>query len=70
MTSFIYPIQGYWKWGGGFLDEAGFLDFAVQGSSLMWCDSALLVIVLGSRKGKYVDVKVNAMLVQTYHLQH
>jgi len=20
MTSFIYPVQGYWKWGGGFLD--------------------------------------------------
>ena len=28
MTSIIYPVQGYWKWGGGFLDEAGFMDFA------------------------------------------
>ena len=25
MTGFIYPVQGYWKWGGGFLEEAGFL---------------------------------------------
>ena len=28
MTGFIYPIQGMWKWGGGFLDAAGFQDFA------------------------------------------
>ena len=28
MTGFIYPLQGYWKWGGGFLDANGFLDFA------------------------------------------
>ena len=29
MTGFIYPVQGYWKWGGGFLDALGFLDFHV-----------------------------------------
>jgi len=31
MTGFIYPIQGFWKWGGGFLDQMGFLDFAGSG---------------------------------------
>ena len=31
MTGLIYPIQGYWKWGGGFLDAAGFQDFAGSG---------------------------------------
>ena len=63
MTSFIYPIQGYWKWGGGFLDEAGFLDFAGSGVVHLCGATAALagVIVLGSRKGKYVDGKVNAM---------
>jgi Amt family ammonium transporter len=31
LTGFIYPVQGFWKWGGGFLQEAGFLDFAGSG---------------------------------------
>ena len=31
MTAFIYPIQGSWSWGGGFLSEAGFVDFAGKG---------------------------------------
>ena len=28
LTAIIYPVQASWKWGGGFLDEMGFLDFA------------------------------------------
>ena len=28
LTSIIYPLQASWKWGGGFLDAMGFLDFA------------------------------------------
>ena len=28
LTAVIYPLQASWKWGGGFLDEMGFLDFA------------------------------------------
>ena len=28
LTALIYPIQGSWSWGGGYLSEAGFLDFA------------------------------------------
>ncbi|VAW49695.1 Ammonium transporter [hydrothermal vent metagenome] len=54
-TAFIYPMQGFWKWGGGFLDELGFLDFAGSGVVHMAGASAALagVILLGARKGKY-----------------
>ncbi len=64
MTAFIYPIQGYWKWGGGFLDEIGFSDFAGSGVVHLCGASAALagVLVLGSRRGKYEpNGKVNAM---------
>jgi len=54
-TGFIYPVEGMWKWGGGFLDEAGFLDFAGSGVVHMAGAAAALagVILLGARKGKY-----------------
>tara|TARA_B100001057_G_scaffold250023_1_gene250242 strand:- start:406 stop:1644 length:1239 start_codon:yes stop_codon:yes gene_type:complete len=63
MTGLIYPIQGYWKWGGGFLDAAGFQDFAGSGVVHLCGAAAALagVILLGSRKGKYVDGKINAI---------
>lgn len=57
----IYPWTGSWVWGGGFLDNMGFYDFA--GSTLVhsvggW--GALAgIIVLGARIGKYIDGKVN-----------
>jgi Amt family ammonium transporter len=57
LCGFIYPIQGSWSWGGGFLSKAGFLDFA--GSSIVhgvggW--AALTgAIILGARKGKYAE---------------
>lgn len=57
LTGFIYPIAGSWKWGAGFLDKMGFLDFA--GSTLVhsvggW--AALVgAIILGARKGKYTE---------------
>ncbi|HBA34778.1 MAG TPA: ammonium transporter [Gammaproteobacteria bacterium] len=63
-TGFIYPIEGYWKWGGGFLDQAGFLDFAGSGVVHMAGAAAALagVLLLGSRKGKYTaDGNVNAI---------
>jgi Amt family ammonium transporter len=55
MTGFIYPIEGYWKWGGGFLDGLGFLDFAGSGIVHMTGAAAALagVLLLGARKGKY-----------------
>lgn len=64
MTGFIYPVQGMWKWGGGFLDEAGFLDFAGSGVVHMTGAAAALagVLLLGARKGKYSkDGTVNAI---------
>lgn len=57
----VYPIIGAWKWGGGFLDELGFYDFA--GSTLVhsvggW--GALAgIMLLGPRIGKYENGKVN-----------
>jgi Amt family ammonium transporter len=64
MTGFIYPVQGYWKWGGGFLDAAGFSDFAGSGVVHMCGAAAALagVILLGARKGKYAkDGSVKAI---------
>ena len=57
LTAVIYPLQASWKWGGGFLDAAGFLDFA--GSSVVhsvggWAALAG-IIILGPRLGKYKD---------------
>ena len=63
MTGLIYPIQGYWKWGGGFLDAAGFSDFAGSGVVHLCGAAAALagVLLLGARKGKYVNGKINAI---------
>ena len=63
MTGLIYPIQGYWKWGGGFLDTAGFQDFAGSGVVHLCGAAAALagVFLLGARKGKYVNGKINAI---------
>jgi Amt family ammonium transporter len=56
LTGFIYPIQGFWNWGGGFLSESfGYFDFAGSGTVHLCGAAAALagVIVLGARKGKY-----------------
>ena len=63
LVAVIYPIQASWKWGGGFLNDMGFQDFA--GSTVVhsvggW--AALTgAIILGPRLGKYKDGKVNPM---------
>lgn len=64
LTGFIYPLTASWQWGGGWLSEAGFSDFA--GSTLVHAagGAAALAgaIVLGPRIGKYSkDGKVNPM---------
>ena len=57
LTSIIYPLTASWTWGGGFVGEAGFSDFA--GSTIVhsvggW--AALTgAIILGPRIGKYKD---------------
>ena len=55
MVAVIYPVEGYWKWGGGWLDSMGFLDFAGSGVVHMCGAAAALagVLLLGARKGKY-----------------
>jgi len=55
MTGFIYPVQGFWKWGGGFLDAMGFADFAGSGVVHLTGATAALagVLLLGPRMGKY-----------------
>ncbi len=55
LISLVYPVVGSWKWGGGFLDEWGFYDFA--GSTLVhsvggWA-ALLYIIKLGARIGKF-----------------
>ena len=64
LTSIIYPLQASWKWGGGFLDAAGFLDFA--GSTVVhsvggWAALAG-ALILGPRIGKYSEGRVTPML--------
>ncbi|PHR25908.1 MAG: ammonium transporter [Desulfotalea sp.] len=63
MTGFIYPVQGYWKWGGGFLDALGFLDFAGSGVVHLCGASAALagVLLLGARSGKYSKGRIKAI---------
>lgn len=55
ISAFVYPIEGHWSWGGGWLSELGFHDFA--GSTVVHlCGGALALagaIVLGPRIGKY-----------------
>jgi Amt family ammonium transporter len=64
LTGLMYPISGSWQWGGGWLSEMGFSDFA--GSTVVhsvggWAALAG-AIVLGARKGKYgSDGKVHPM---------
>ena len=55
LTAVIYPIIGSWTWGGGWLSEMGFSDFA--GSTIVhstggWAAFAGAIIV-GARKGKF-----------------
>ena len=60
LAAFIYPLQASWSWGGGYLSEKGFSDFA--GSTIVhsvggW--AALTgAIILGPRLGKYKDGRV------------
>jgi ammonium transporter, Amt family len=64
MTGIIYPMQGMWTWGGGWLSEAGYSDFAGSGIVHMCGAAAALsgVIFLGARKGKYnADGSANAI---------
>jgi Amt family ammonium transporter len=63
LTGLMYPISGSWQWGGGWLSEMGFSDFA--GSTIVhsvggWAALAG-AIILGPRIGKYKDGAVHPM---------
>lgn len=63
-VAFVYPILGSWQWGGGWLDQLGFYDFA--GSTVVhsvggWAALAG-VMVLGPRLGKYVNGGIRPIL--------
>ena len=59
ITGLIYPISGYWKWGGGWLDAMGFYDFA--GSLVVHAVGGFAglagAIVLGPRLGRFSEGK-------------
>jgi Amt family ammonium transporter len=59
LTALIYPISGMWKWGGGFLAQEGFQDFA--GSAVVHGVGGFAglagALVLGPRLGRYVEGK-------------
>ncbi len=63
MTAFIYPFLGSWHWGGGWLEQLGFYDFA--GSSVVHAVGGFAalggIMALGPRLGRYVNGKVMAM---------
>jgi Amt family ammonium transporter len=63
LTGLIYPIGASWQWGGGWLSEAGFYDFA--GSTVVHVAGGFAAlagaIVLGARIGKYKDGKTIPM---------
>ena len=63
MTGFIYPVIGHWVWGGGWLSQLGFADFAGSGTVHAVGGIAALMgaVAVGPRIGKYVDGKVHAL---------
>lgn len=63
LLAIAYPITGSWVWGGGWLDELGFYDFA--GSTLVHGVGGIAglacVMILGARTGKFKDGKTFAI---------
>lgn len=55
VTGVIYPVVTHWVWGGGWLSELGFFDFAGSGVVHMLGGAAALagVLLIGPRAGKY-----------------
>jgi Amt family ammonium transporter len=72
ISMFIYPISGHWLWGGGWLGNLGFVDFA--GSTVVhslggWC-ALTGALLLGPRVGKYVrsNGQVSVKAIQGHNL--
>jgi Amt family ammonium transporter len=64
LVGFLYPVVGSWHWGGGFLADMGFYDFA--GSTVVHAFGGFAalgcVLVLGARKGKYTKDGIKPIL--------
>ena len=65
ISAVVYPVSGHWIWGGGWLAQMGFHDFAGS-TAVHMCGGVAALIgakVLGPRIGKYTeDGKPNAIL--------
>lgn len=63
LTGISYPITGHWVWGGGWLAELGFSDFA--GSTVVHAVGGWAALVgaaiLGPRTGKYTEGRISAI---------
>lgn len=70
ITALVYPISGYWKWGGGWLNELGFHDFA--GSILVHSVGGFAglagAILLGPRIGRFTKSGENTLPPHNYTL--
>ena len=73
LTGFIYPVQGYWNWGEGFLYQKGYSDYAGSGTVHLCGAAAALavVLVLGPRKENTIAmVQLIQCQDQIYQWQH
>jgi Amt family ammonium transporter len=63
MTAIIYPVVGHWVWGGGWLSQLGFIDFA--GSTVVHLTGGVAAFItawkIGPRIGKYSGKTVNTI---------
>ena len=64
LTALVYPIVGHWTWGGGWLGEMGFADFA--GSTIVHATGGAAalagIMILGPRIGKFVNKNGNGKI--------
>ena len=63
LTAFIYPVVGHWVWGGGWLGDIEFMDFA--GSTVVHTVGGVAAFVgaavVGPRIGKYTNGRLNVL---------
>ncbi len=69
ISAIVYPVSGHWGWGGGWLSELGFHDFA--GSTMVHACGGMLALAgamaLGPRIGKY-DSKKHSRAIPGHNL--
>lgn len=66
LTGFVYPVVVAWTWGGGWLTDLGYLDFA--GSGVVHLVGGVAGVtgaaVIGPRLGRFSDARTGEKLVQ------